>query len=68
MFPFKKKDADTNVTPLPRNAVEELQHLYALIEKLNIPVIADDYEAGYDTAIDEVLDIVSGRIKFLSGK
>lgn len=44
--------------------IKELHHLYALVAKLNIPVVADDVDAGYDMAIDEVLDIIDGRIRF----
>jgi hypothetical protein len=56
------------VKPDTAATLAELKHLKMLIERLNIPVVADDYDAGYDTAIDEVLDIVSGRINFLSSK
>jgi len=44
--------------------VKELEHVYALIANLNIPVVADDVDAGYDMAIDEALDIIDGRIRF----
>lgn len=52
--------------PKPDTAaiVRELEHVYVLVAKLNIPVIADDVDAGYDMAIDEALDIIDGRIRF----
>lgn len=43
--------------------IEELKHVYAEISKLNIPVVADDVDAGYDMAIDETLDIINDRIR-----
>lgn len=44
--------------------VKELEHVYRLIASLNIPVVADDFDGGYDMAIDEALDMVDGRIRF----
>ena len=50
--------------PDKKAVVDELRHLYGLICSLNIPVVADDVDAGYDMAVDEVLDLISGRIDF----
>ena len=44
--------------------INELKHVYGLIAKLNIPVVADDVDAGYDMAVDEALDIINDRIRF----
>ena len=71
MFLFGKKPASppAPLPPLTRDVVAaELKHLKSVIERLNIPNASCDYEQGYDTAIDEVLDIVSGRINLLSSK
>jgi len=50
--------------PEPDKAViiAELKVVLAMIERLNIPVVADDYDAGYDTAIDEAIEIINDRI------
>jgi hypothetical protein len=67
MFGWKtqSKPAPVTATKLDRSLIlDELRHLYALVEKLNIPVVADDYDAGYDTAVDEILDVIDGRIKY----
>lgn len=37
---------------------EALLILRAQIEQMNIPVVADDFDAGYDMAIDEVLVLI----------
>ena len=37
---------------------EALLVLRAQIEQMNIPVVADDFDAGYDMAIDEVLVLI----------
>lgn len=55
---FKKKPLTSN-----QALIAELRHVYELIGKLNTPVIADDFDAGYDMAIDEALDMIEGRIK-----
>jgi hypothetical protein len=65
MFGWKAqpKPAPVTATKLERSLIlDELRSLYALVEKLNIPVVMDDHDAGYDTAIDEVLEIVTSRI------
>lgn len=54
----KKPSANTAVI------IAELEHAYALVAKLNIPAVTDDFDSGYDMAIDEVLDLIEGRIKF----
>lgn len=64
MFGFLRRKLKTRSPEV----VAELEHLSALIEKLSIPVVADDLDAGYDMAIDEVLDIIQGRINLLSGE
>lgn len=43
-------------------ALAALRSISAQIEKLNIPVIADDQDAGYDMAIDEVLALIDDAI------
>ena len=54
----KKPSADTAAI------IAELEHAYALVAKLNIPAVTDDFDSGYDMAIDEALDIIEGRIRF----
>lgn len=60
MFNIFRKKEPPNIAPV----IGELKHLYHLISKLNIPVVADDVDAGYDMAIDEVLDLIKGRINY----
>lgn len=43
-------------------SIEALCRLRAQIERLNIPVIMDDQDAGYDMAIDEVLVLIDDAI------
>lgn len=43
--------------------IADFQELAARIEKLSIPVVMDDWDAGFDTAIDEVLAIVYEKIQ-----
>lgn len=43
-------------------ALAALRSLMAEVEKKNIPVIADDQDAGYDMAIDEVLVLIQEAI------
>ena len=56
---FRKKPQDNSAA-----IIRELEHLYVLVAKLTVPVIADDVDAGYDMAIDEVLDIIDARVKY----
>lgn len=56
---FRRKPVD-HTAPI----ITELEHVHALIARLNIPVVADDVDAGYDMAIDEALDLVQGRIRY----
>ena len=56
---FRKRPQDNSAA-----IIRELEHVYVLVAKLNVPVIADDVDAGYDMAIDEVLDIVDARVKY----
>ena len=45
--------------PVPQlGGREALLVLRAQIEQMNIPVVADDFDAGYDMAIDEVLVLI----------
>lgn len=45
--------------PLPQQTGRDaLLALRACIEQMNIPVVADDFDAGYDMAIDEVLVLI----------
>lgn len=45
--------------PVPQlGGREALLALRAQIEQMNIPVVADDFDAGYDMAIDEVLVLI----------
>lgn len=53
---FRKKPANTEIV------LTVLQALSAEIQKKNIPVIADDIDAGYDMAIDEVLALIDEAI------
>ncbi len=39
-------------------AHETLIAIREQVERMNIPVIADDFDAGYDMAIDEVLVLI----------
>ena len=43
-------------------ALEALRRIREQIERLNIPVIMDDQDAGYDMAIDEVLVLIDDAI------
>jgi len=69
MFGWKPQQKPALIVPPPTDRLasslikDELRHLYALIEKLNIPVVMDDHDAGYDTAIDEALEIINSRIQ-----
>lgn len=58
----KKHDPDREAI------IAELRQLTKLVEGLNIASPANDYEVGFDTAIDEVLDLINGRIKIHSSK
>ena len=60
MFGLFRKTPQDNSAAI----IRELEHLYVLVAKLNVPVIADDVDAGYDMAIDEVLDIIDARVKY----
>lgn len=53
---FQKKQTSAGA------AIAALQSLSAQVEKLNIPVIIDEQDAGYDMAIDEVLALISDAI------
>lgn len=53
---FQKKQTSAGA------AIAVLQSLSAQVEKMNIPVIMDDQDAGYDMAIDEVLALISDAI------
>lgn len=45
--------------PVPQQSGREaLLALRAHVEQMNIPVVADDFDAGYDMAIDEVLVLI----------
>ena len=49
----------TRRKPVPQlSGREALMVLRAQIEQMNIPVVADDFDAGYDMAIDEVLVLI----------
>jgi hypothetical protein len=50
----------------PVTAIEAVDYLMRRVEALNIPVVADDVDAGYDMAVDEVLDIIIDYRKVLS--
>lgn len=53
---FQKKQTSAGAV------IAALQSLSAQVEKLNIPVIMDEQDAGYDMAIDEVLALISDAI------
>lgn len=38
--------------------LDAARYIRMQVEKLNIPVIADDVDAGYDMAIDEVISLI----------
>lgn len=38
---------------------EALIALRNRVEQMNIPVVADDFDAGYDMAVDEVLVLIA---------
>ena len=38
---------------------EALVALRGRVEQMNIPVVADDFDAGYDMAVDEVLVLIA---------
>lgn len=42
--------------------IAALTELAAQIEKRSIPVVMDDWDAGYDIAIDEVLAVINDAI------
>lgn len=42
--------------------ISALTELAAHIEKRSVPVVMDDWDAGYDIAIDEVLAIINDAI------
>lgn len=42
--------------------IAALTALAAQIEKRSVPVVMDDWDAGYDIAIDEVLAIINDAI------
>ena len=60
MFGLFRRKPQTNAAVI----IKELEHVYALVSNLNIPVVADDVDAGYDMAVDEALDIINDRIRF----
>lgn len=46
-----------------QSAHQVLLTLRERVERMNIPVVADDYDAGYDMAVDEVLALIDGLLK-----
>lgn len=56
MWLFKKQKTKNELV------ISALNELLAEIEKKNISVVMDDWDAGYDLAIDEVLALISSRI------
>lgn len=57
---FRRKPPQDNAAVI----ISELEHVYGLIASLTIPVVSDDFDAAYDMAVDEALDIIDGRIRF----
>lgn len=53
---FRKKAAPEKTA---RQALIELRDR---VEMMNIPVIADDFDAGYDMAVDEVLVLINNAL------
>lgn len=53
MFGWLRKKRPQTVT-----AEQALIALRSRVEQMNIPVVADDFDAGYDMAIDEVLVLI----------
>lgn len=60
-----RMDRRPPVPPHPP-ALVVLGMIRAQIEAKIVPVIADDVDAGYDMALDEVLDIIADYEKALS--
>jgi hypothetical protein len=56
MWPFRSKSNQVG-------DISDFKELAARIEKLSIPVVMDDWDAGFDTAIDEVLAILYEKIQ-----
>lgn len=48
--------------------IAELRKLAKEVEKKNISIVMDDIDAGYDMAIDEVLELIDEAINQLSSK
>jgi hypothetical protein len=61
MFSPLKKILRAKTTEVSTIAV--LDAIKERILKLNIPTVADDVDAGYDMAIDEVIDIIDDARK-----
>jgi hypothetical protein len=51
----------------PEAVVSALRRLSARVEQMNIPVITDERDAGYDMAVDEVLALIDEAIKEAAG-
>lgn len=48
--------------------VAALAQLAALLEKRSIPVVMDDWDAGYDLAIDEALALINDAINQIASE
>jgi hypothetical protein len=48
--------------------IAALLQLAAIIEKRNIPVVMDDWDAGYDLAIDEVLALINDAVNQIASE
>lgn len=48
--------------------VAALTQLAALLEKRSIPVVMDDWDAGYDLAIDEALALINDAINQIASE
>lgn len=47
-------------------ALDAVRHIKRQLERLNIPVVNDDFDTGYDYAIEEMFDVISEYEKSLS--
>jgi len=48
--------------------IAALLQLAAIIEKRSIPVVMDDWDAGYDLAIDEVLALINDAVNQIASE
>lgn len=54
----------TSVGRMP-TALEALAFIRKEVERKNVAIVADDIDAGYDMAIDEIIDVIEDYEKAL---